>query len=148
MINKVVLVGRCVKKPDLRATSNDIAVATFTLAVQRPFKNQDGEYEADFIACVAWRKSAEYISRYADKGDILGVDGKLQVRSYEANDGSKRYVTEVICDSLKIISSKYQGESQEKHQPQDVKLKSPIKDTTDPFFTSSNVKIDDDDLPF
>lgn len=106
MINKWIGVGRLTKDPELRYTESNTAVATFTLAVNRPFKNADGEYEPDFIPCVIWQKKAEYISRYAKKGDMVGVEGRIQIRSYEANDGSKRYVTEVICNSVSILSSK------------------------------------------
>lgn len=96
-MNKVILMGRLARDPELRSTPNGVSVCTFALAVSRRYKNANGEYDADFINCVAWRQTAEFISKNFAKGRMLGVVGSLQTRSYE-KDGQKRYVTEVSVD--------------------------------------------------
>jgi len=106
MINNVVLVGRLTKDPDLRYTSSGSAVATFTLAVNRNFTNQNGNREADFINCVIWRKPAETMANYARKGTLLGVVGRIQTRSYENQQGQRVYVTEVVCDNFQLLESR------------------------------------------
>src|SRR5699024_6097468 len=106
MINRTVLAGRLVRDPELRYTSNGVAVSNFTLACNRPFKNQDGEQEADFIQCVAWRKQAENIANYMKKGSLVGVDGRIQTRSYEEQDGKMVYVTEVLAESIQFLESR------------------------------------------
>jgi len=112
MINRVILVGRLTKDPELRYTSSNIAVTTFTIAVNRNFKSSD-EVDVDFIQCVAWRKTAENTSKYVHKGSLVGVDGRIQVRNYEAKDGTKRYITEVVCDSVAFLESKNQSQEQQ-----------------------------------
>lgn len=104
-MNKVLLIGRMTKDPETRYTQSGTAVATFTLAVDRRFK-KEGQPSADFISCVAWNKLAEVIANNLVKGRKVGVEGRLQVRSYDAQDGSKRYVTEVIVDELDFCDSK------------------------------------------
>ncbi|HDT9193057.1 TPA: single-stranded DNA-binding protein, partial [Listeria monocytogenes] len=99
MMNRVVLVGRLTKDPELRYTPAGVAVATFTLAVNRPFKNGQGEQEADFIQCVVWRKPAENVANFLKKGSLAGVDGRVQTRNYEGNDGKRVYVTEIVAES-------------------------------------------------
>ncbi|MCB2597429.1 single-stranded DNA-binding protein, partial [Listeria monocytogenes] len=94
-MNRVVLVGRLTKDPDLRYTPAGVAVETFTLAVNRTFTNQQGEREADFINCVVWRKPAENVANFLNKGSMAGVDGRVQTRKYEGNDGKRVYVTEI-----------------------------------------------------
>src|SRR5690625_4886765 len=106
MINRVVLVGRLTRDPDLRYTSSGIAVANFTIAVNRPFSNQQGEREADFINCVIWRKPAENLANYMSKGSLIGVDGRIQSRSYDGQDGKRVYVTEVVADSVQFLESR------------------------------------------
>lgn len=91
MINRVILVGRLTKDPELRYTPSGVAVATFTLAVNRPFTNQQGEREADFIQCVVWRRQAENVANFLKKGSLAGVDGRLQTRSYENQEGRRVY---------------------------------------------------------
>src|SRR5690606_25316962 len=98
MINRVVLVGRLTKDPDLRFTPSGVAVATFTLAVNRPFTNQKGERDADFIQVIVWRKAAEALANPTRRATDLGVDGRIQTRSYEAQDGRRVYVTEVVAE--------------------------------------------------
>lgn len=106
MLNRVVLVGRLTKDPDLRYTANGTAVANFTIAVNRPFSNQQGDREADFINCVIWRKPAESLANYMSKGSLIGVDGRMQTRSYDGQDGKRVYVTEVVADTVQFLESK------------------------------------------
>lgn len=109
MLNRVVLVGRLTKDPDLRYTPSGIAVATFTLAVNRTYANQQGEREADFLNCVIWRKQAENVANFLKKGSLAGVDGKLQSRSYEDQSGKRVYVTEVVAESVQFLEPKNSG---------------------------------------
>lgn len=106
MLNKILLLGRLVADPELRYTATGKAVAQFTLAVDRPFAGQDGKKEADFIPVILWGKTAEAAANYSFKGQRLLVEGRLQIRSYEAKDGSKRWVTEVIGNSIEFIEKK------------------------------------------
>jgi single-strand DNA-binding protein len=110
MLNRVVLIGHLTKDPELRSTSNDISVTSFTVAVDRNFTNQQGERETDFIPVVAWRKLAETCAKYLAKGRLVAVSGRMQVRSYEGKDG-KRYVTEVVADEVQFLE---RAESKEK----------------------------------
>lgn len=103
MINNVVLVGRVVRDPELRYTPQNTAVATFTIAVNRRFKNAQGEREADFINCVIWRQSAENLANWAKKGALIGVTGSIQVRNYENKEGQRVYVTEVLADNFQML---------------------------------------------
>ncbi len=103
MINNVVLVGRLTKDPELKYTQSGIAVTNFTLAVNRPFKNQQGENEADFINCVAWRRQAENTATYVGKGSLVGVEGRIETRNYEGQDGRRVYVTEVVAESVQFL---------------------------------------------
>ncbi|WP_096437992.1 single-stranded DNA-binding protein [Alteribacter populi] len=109
MINRVVLVGRLTKDPELRYTANGIAVATFTLAVNRPFSNQQGNREADFLNIVVWRKQAENVANYLKKGSMAGVDGRMQSRSYDNNEGRRVFVTEIVADSVQFLETKGSG---------------------------------------
>ncbi|WP_077952683.1 single-stranded DNA-binding protein, partial [Listeria monocytogenes] len=106
MMNRVILVGRLTKDPDLRYTPAGAAVATFTLAVNRTFTNQQGEREADFINCVVWRKPAENVANFLKKGSMAGVDGRVQTRNYEGNDGKRVYVTEIVAESVQFLEPK------------------------------------------
>ncbi len=103
MMNRVVLVGRLTKDPELRYTPNGVPVATFTLAVNRNFSNQQGEKEADFINCVVWRKPAENVANFLKKGSLAGVDGRVQTRNYEGQDGKRVYVTEIQAESVQFL---------------------------------------------
>lgn len=105
-MNKIILTGRLTRDAELRYTTSNVAVSNFSLAVNRDFKNQDGEYEVDFINCVAYRKLAETIAEYTRKGDKLGVDGRLQVRTYDNNEGKKVYVTEVVVNGIEFLEAK------------------------------------------
>ncbi|WP_404406500.1 single-stranded DNA-binding protein [Jeotgalibacillus malaysiensis] len=106
MMNRVVLVGRLTKDPDLRYTPSGVAVATFTLAVNRAFTNQQGDREADFINCVVWRRPAENVANFLKKGSLAGVDGRIQTRSYENQEGKRVYVTEVNAESVQFLEPK------------------------------------------
>ncbi|EGC1338855.1 single-stranded DNA-binding protein [Listeria monocytogenes] len=109
MMNRVVLVGRLTKDPELRYTPAGVAVTTFTLAVNRTFTNQQGEREADFISCVVWRKPAENVANFLKKGSMAGVDGRVQTRNYEDSDGKRVYVTEIVAESVQFLESKQNG---------------------------------------
>ena len=103
MLNKVVLIGRLIKDPDLRYTTSGIAVARFILAVDRGFKNQDGEKQADFIPITVWRGAAESCAKYLAKGRLVAVAGRIQTGSYETPDGQRRYTTEVVADEVRFL---------------------------------------------
>ena len=102
-MNKIILIGRLTKDVDLRFTESGKAVANFTLAVDRPFKNQQGEKEADFIRIVVWGKQAENCANHIGKGRLVAVDGRLQIRSYEGQDGDRKYITEVVAETVKFL---------------------------------------------
>ena len=106
MLNRVVLVGRLTKDPEYRTTPSGVSVATFTLAVNRTFTNAQGEREADFINCVVFRRQAENVNNYLSKGSLAGVDGRIQSRSYENQEGRRIFVTEVVCDSVQFLEPK------------------------------------------
>ncbi len=106
MINNVVLVGRLTRDAELRYTPSNQAVATFTLAVNRNFKNQNGDREADFINCVMWRQQAENIANWTQKGTLIGVTGRIQTRNYENQQGQRVYVTEVVAETFQVMESR------------------------------------------
>ena len=141
-MNSVNLIGRLTNKPTFGYTNNNIAYARFTLAIDRNFKNANGERQADFINCVAYRKTAELINQYANKGDLLGVEGRIQTGSYTAQDGSKRYTTDVVVENITFINTK-------KKNDQNVQQTSnqQTTETTDPFADfGEQVTIDDNFL--
>ncbi len=106
-MNKVILIGRLARDPELRTTPSNLSVATFSIAVSRPFNPQGGgQAETDFISCVVWRRQAENLAKYCHKGSQIAVEGRIQTRNYQAQDGSKRYVTEVLCDNITFLGSK------------------------------------------
>lgn len=106
MINNVVLVGRTTKDPELRYTPSNVAVATFSLAVNRNFKDANGERETDFINCVIWRQPAESLANWAKKGALIGITGRIQTRSYENQQGQRVYVTEVVAENFQMLESR------------------------------------------
>ena len=106
MINNVTIIGRTTKDIELRATSSGTNNASFTLAVERNFKNANGEKETDFINCIAWRKTAEILAQYAPKGSMIGVRGRIQTRNYENNQGVRVYVTEIVADEVQLIDTR------------------------------------------
>lgn len=109
MLNRVILIGRLTKDPELRYTPAGVAVTQFTLAVDRPFTSQGGEREADFIPVVTWRQLAETCANYLRKGRLTAVEGRIQVRNYENNEGKRVYVTEVIADNVRFLESNRDG---------------------------------------
>lgn len=111
MLNRIVIMGRLTRDPELRRTQNGTAVASFSLAVDRDFKNQNGEKETDFIDVVAWRNSAEFVSRYFTKGRMAVVEGRLQLRDWTDRDGNKRRTAEVIADNVYFGDSKRDAEA-------------------------------------
>lgn len=163
MLNRVVLVGRLTKDPDLRYTANGTAVANFTVAVNRPFSNQQGDREADFINCVIWRKQAESLANYMSKGSLIGVDGRIQTRSYDGQDGKRVYVTEVVADTVQFLESRNSnrgtsagsGEQGSGSNPFEQHQNQQQMPSQNQFNQQSNVSenlepidISDDDLPF
>src|SRR5699024_2862023 len=113
MLNRVVLVGRLTRDPDLRYTPNGVAVANFTIAVNRPLTNQQGNRDADCIHCVAWRRQADNLCNYMKEGSQMGVDGRLQSRTFEGQDGKTVFVTEVGADSVQFLESKGTSQSRD-----------------------------------
>ena len=155
-MNRVILVGRLVKDPELKYTPNDIPVVQFALAVNRQFSNKNGERQADFINCVVWRAQAENLAKFMRKGNQIGVEGQLQVRTYEDNGGVKRYITEVVCDSIHFLEPKGSRNDGYNSGYNDINQydipdtpKNKEQKTEDPFKDiKSTYGVSDDDLPF
>ena len=146
MINRVILIGRLTKDPELKYTSSGTAVGTFSLAVNRQFTNSNGDREADFINCVIWRKSAENFANFTHKGSLVGIDGRLQTRNYENQQGQRVYVTEVVVDNFSLLE-KRASDNSNVNQTQSGSNK-----TNKPADSVANngqaIDIADDDLPF
>ena len=113
MINRAVLTGRLTRDPELRYTTSGTAVVSFTLAVDRQFRNQNGDRDADFINCVIWRKSAENFSNFTHKGSLVGIEGRIQTRNYENQQGNRVYVTEVVVDNFVLLEPRQNGGGQQ-----------------------------------
>ena len=111
MLNRIVVIGRLTKDPELRTTSNGVAVATFTVAVDRQYKTQNGEKETDFIPVVVWRGLAETCKKYLSKGNMAAIDGRLQIRNYENDKGERRTIAEIVAENVKFLTPK--GNTQE-----------------------------------
>ena len=159
MINRVVLVGRLTRDVEVRKTTNGLSVASFTVACdRRQRRDAQNQQSADFISCVAWRQTADFLGQYARKGALVGVEGRIQTRNYDGQDGRKVYVTEVLCDTVQLLESKSQSQNRDynNYQVSDY----PINDTNsfdtasnDPFGNSDfdtgpSMDISSDDLPF
>lgn len=138
MINNVTLVGRLTRDPELRYTPSNIAITTFNMAVNRNFKNQAGDREADFINCMIWRQQAENLASWAKKGALIGITGRIQTRSYDNQQGQRVYVTEVVAESFQILEKKDNSANQSSMENQ-----MPAS-----FGTSDPIDISDDDFPF
>jgi single-strand DNA-binding protein len=136
-MNRAILVGRLTRDPELKYTPSGVAVANFTLAVNRTF----GEKETDFINVVVWRKAAENTANFLKKGSLAGVDGRIQTRNYDGQDGKKVYVTEVVADSVQFLEPKGQAKQENESKPS-------VNDKNDPFMGNGQINISDDDLPF
>ena len=172
-MHKVILIGRLTRDPELRYTGSNTPVATFSLAVNRPFTNQSGEREADFINCVVWRKLAETVKNYLSQGSQVAVEGRIQTRNYDDQNGQKRYVTEVIVENIDFVGSRRdnaQGQASQSapampsanfnNQPTSTEAtpydfsatpSSPAgaNISSDPYAEfGSNIEINDDELPF
>lgn len=158
MINRVVLVGRLTKDPDLRYTPSGAAVTRFTLAVNRTFSNAQGEKEADFINCTVWRKQAENTANFLKKGSLAGVEGRIQTGSYEGQDGKRIYTTEVVADSVQFLEPRSAGAGSDRQQNQQPshqqnqptsQQNNHTRVDQDPFSSGSGpIEVSDDDLPF
>ena len=152
-MNRVCLVGRLTAKPELRYTGSNIPYTRFSLAVNRTFNNANGERQADFINIIVWRRQAENVANYLDKGSQVSIDGRIQTGSYTAQDGSKRYTTDVVADNIQFLDTKRQAEARANNQtPYDFNdaPSAPMNDVDiadDPFADfGDNVSIDDNFL--
>lgn len=157
MINNLVLVGRLTRDVDLRYTGNGTAVGNFTLAIDRPFNNSQGERDTDFINCVIWRKDAENLANFSRKGSQIGITGRIQTRTYEHDQKGTVYVTEVVAEDFQLLEPKSvtekrdpqpnnQGGGQQQRQQSQQQQ---FQDAPDPFAQSGDkVEISDSDLPF
>lgn len=156
MINNVVVTGRLTRAVDLRYTSNGTAFASFTLAVDRPFRNQNNEKETDFINCVMWRKPAENLANYTNKGSLIGVEGRIQTRNYDNGQGQRVYVTEVLAERFTFLESAktvnndvYDNGRVNVHEMNKNQNSSRNFANSDPFTSNGDVfGVNDDDLPF
>lgn len=141
MLNRVILIGRLTKDPELRYTPSGVANCTYTLAVDRPFTNQGGEREADFLQIVTWRQLAETCANYLRKGRLTAIEGRVQVRNYENNEGKRVYVTEIVADNVRFLESS-KNDSGGRQQPSTSNNNDPFSDDGKP------IDIADEDLPF
>lgn len=142
-MNKVELIARMVRTPELQTTASGIDYCNFTVAVNRRFKNAEGNYEADFINCVAWRNQADFICKYFNKGDMVGLVGSIQTRTYDKDDGTKAYVTEVVVEEVHFCGSKTSNSSEATQNASAPEM--PNMDNFEGFAAMPNVG---DDLPF
>ena len=159
-MNKVFLIGRLTRDPELRYTGSNLPVATFSLAVNRNFSNQNGEREADFINVVVWRKQAENCKNYLTQGSQVAVEGRLQTRTYDDNNGQRRYITEVVADNVEFLGSRNSSNNSNGTAPAENAGPSPYDfgDSPEPKGTDvdsnpfadfgASIEISDDELPF
>lgn len=150
MINSVCLVGRMTKDAELKYTGNHIAVATFSLAVNRNFKDANGEREADFINCVIWRQQAENLANWAKKGALIGITGRIQTRNYENQQGQRVYVTEVVAENFQMLESRAAregGNANGGYNQQKQQVPNFARESTT-YHNSNPIDISSDDLPF
>lgn len=150
MINRVVLIGRLTKDVELRYTQSGVAVGSFNLAVQRPFKDANGERESDFINAVIWRKAAENFANFTGKGALVAIEGRLQTRNYENNQGQRVYVTEVVVDNFSLLESRAESDKRRQQNGSSVKQQPRQQQSTANPFSNNNdgLDISDSDLPF
>ena len=143
-MNKVILIGNLANDPEAFTTQSGVPRSTFRIAVQRRFANAQGVREADFLTVVAWRQTADFCNRYLSKGRRVAVEGSIQTRSYDAQDGSKRYVTEIIADSVEALGGREEGGAAP--HPRD---EGPTPPPAAPAAGMSDfTEVDDDELPF
>ncbi|MBF8029181.1 single-stranded DNA-binding protein [Staphylococcus capitis] len=131
MINRFIGVGRLTKDPEFRTTPNGVSVTTFTIAVNRTFTNAQGEREADFINCVTFRKQADNVNKFLTKGSLAGVEGRVQTRSYENNEGRRIFVTEVVCDSVQFLDTKNNNGNNNRQQTEQTQQENPFDNGND-----------------
>ena len=143
-MNKVILMGRLTRDVEMRQTPNGVSLARFSIAVTRRFKNSNGEYDADFINCIAWRQTGEFIARYFQKGSMIAVVGSIQSRSWDGNDGKKQYATEVIVDEAYFTGSKSENSTGSNTDLSDSGLDDLNSQYGEDFATIG----DEEDLPF
>jgi single-strand DNA-binding protein len=148
MINRVVLVGRLTKDPELRRTAGDIPVVTFTLAINRPYAKTDQDQQADFINCTAWRRQAETVHQYLTKGSLVGVEGRIQTRNYEDAQGQRRVFTEVLADSVQFLEPKGSSSSQRPSASSQSPYDYQDAPSNSSYDDEPIIDIPDDDLPF
>ena len=150
-MNKVILIGRLARDPEMRTTSSGISMTRFTIAVSRPFNTNEGNQQTDFISCITWRRQAENVAKYCSKGSQVAVEGRIQVGSYDAQDGTKRYTTDVVCDNVTFLGSKATNSnfSNDNYNAMD-SANIPTTDISeDPFKDfGDEIALSDDDLPF
>lgn len=144
MINNVVLIGRITKDPELRETQSGIAVCRFSLAINRTYDNSNGEKEADFVNCIAWRKQAENLATYMRKGNLIGVTGRIQTGSYEDKAGKRVYTTDVVAEGIQFLEPKRIATTSS--QPPQQSFTSTQQPS--PFYGTGRPELTDDDLPF
>lgn len=143
-MNRVTLIGRLTKDMEVRTSESGNTIGVFTIAVTRPYKKEDGQSESDFINCIAFNKKAGTMEKYCKKGSQVGLEGRIQTRTYDAKDGNKRYVTEVLVENFYLLGSKA-----EKKEPTDSQIVQAVMNDEDPFVSFGNeVEIKDEDLPF
>ena len=159
-MNKVILIGRLARDPEMRTTGSGIAVTRFTVAVSRPFNPQGGQPQTDFIGCVAWRRQAENIAKYCTKGSQVAVEGRIQTGSYDGADGQKHYTTDIVADNVTFLGSRntqsgdtssYDNASYTQSMPNyEESQDMPTTDVSeDPFKDfGEEIALSDDDLPF
>lgn len=148
MINRTVLVGRLTKDPEIRYTQSGMAVANFTVAVNRQFTNANGEREADFISCIIWRKAAENFCNFTHKGSLVGIDGRIQTSTYE-KEGQRVYATQVVVDSFSMLEPKQQSQQRGQQSNASDALHNNFGQPTNNYSQNNNdFGIDDNDLPF
>lgn len=149
MLNKVILIGRLTRDPEMRYTPQGVAVAQFTLAVDRPYSNSQKEKEADYITIVVWRQLAELCAQYLRKGRLAAVDGRLQIRNYDNSEGKRVYVTEVVADNVRFLESANAGNREESTGFQASTPRPAANKINDPFEDDGKpIDLSDDDLPF
>lgn len=148
MINNVSLTGRLTKDIDLRYAQSGVAVASFTLAVARNYKDQDGNQQTDFIQCQIWRKAAENFANFTHKGSLVGIEGRIQTRNYDNQQGQKVYVTEVIVTNFSLLEPRNTGNGQGQSNGQYQQQGQSYQQTQNQGWEQSDVQLDDSDLPF
>ena len=150
MINRVILVGRLTRDVEVRKTTSGLSVATFTVACNRRQSANSQDRQADFISCVAWRQTADFLASYAKKGNLVGIEGRIQTRNYDGADGKKVYVTEVVCDSVQLLTPRSSDNNSytPSYTQAPVENNYETSESFDDFTSGVSLDISSDDLPF